>query len=123
MKLSLLPLALLAAPLSAQAGPSPLPPEVQAGLRCGALFSVVAADQARQAPDVQDWPPLAVRGREFFVRISARAMDAGALDRPGLQALLQAEVTALRDASSRAALKGPCLAMLDAAVPALPAAR
>mgnify|MGYP000222769124 CR=1 FL=1 len=112
-------LALLAVPLSAQAAAPKLPPELQTGLRCAALFSIVAADQARQGGD--DWPPLAQRGREFFVQVSARAMDAGKLDRPALQALLRAEVTSLRSGNSRAALKTPCLAMLDANLPAAPA--
>lgn len=118
MKLRLLPLALLAAPLSAQTAAPPLPPELQTGLRCAALFSIVAADQARNAPGAIGWPPLAQRGREFFVQVSARAMDAGKLDRPALQALIQGEVAALRAKDSRAVLKAPCLAMLDANIPA-----
>jgi hypothetical protein len=115
MKLHLLPLALLALPFSAQAAAPTLPPELQTGLRCAALFSIVAGEQARQG--ATDWPPLAQRGREFFVRISARAMDAGKLDRPALQAVMQGEVTALRANPNRAALKAPCLAMLDANLP------
>lgn len=116
MMLRLLPFALLAAPLSAQAAAPPLPPELQTGLRCAALFSIVAAQQTRQG--ASDWPPLAKRGREFFVRVSARAMDAGKLDRADLQALIRAEVIALNPPESRVALKVPCLAMLDANVPA-----
>ena len=45
-------------------------------------------------------------------------MDAGKLDRADLQALIRAEVIALNPPESRAALKVPCLAMLDANVPA-----
>ena len=116
MMLRLLPFALLAAPLSAQAAAPPLPPELQTGLRCAALFSIVAAQQTRQG--ASDWPPLAERGREFFVRVSARAMDAGKLDRPALQALMQGQVAELRSNDQRAALKAPCLAMLDANIPA-----
>ncbi|GAA4778776.1 hypothetical protein [Novosphingobium ginsenosidimutans] len=115
MKLYLLPLALLAAPLSAQANAPTLSPELQTGLRCAALFSVVAAEQARMG--ARDWPPITARGREFFVRVSARAMDAGKLDRPALQALMRSEVAAVRKAETRAALKAPCLAMLDANIP------
>lgn len=112
MKLPMLLLALLAAPLSAQAPAPNLPPELQTGLRCAALFSVVAAEQARGA--ARDWPPVTQRGREFFVRVSARAMDAGKLDRPALQAIMRTEVAAVRKPETRAALKAPCLAMLDA---------
>lgn len=115
MKLHLIPLALLAAPLAAQTATTKLPPELQTGLRCAALFSVVSAEQARQG--ARDWPPITQRGREFFVRISARAMDAGKLDRPALQALMRGEVAAVRKSETRAALKAPCLAMLDASIP------
>ncbi|MFN5779063.1 MAG: hypothetical protein ACK44O_06250 [Novosphingobium sp.] len=61
MKLHLLPLALLALPFSAQAAAPTLPPELQTGLRCAALFSIVAGEQARQG--ATDWPPLTQRGR------------------------------------------------------------
>jgi hypothetical protein len=115
MKLSLLPLALLAAPLSAQATAPTLPPELQTGLRCAALFSIVAAEQARGT--ARDWPPITQRGREFFVQISARAMDVGKLDRPALQAMMRTEVAAVRKPEVRAALKAPCLAMLNASIP------
>lgn len=115
MNLRLLPLALLAAPLSAQPAAPSLPPELQTGLRCAALFSIVSAEQSRQG--ARDWPPITQRGREFFVRVSARAMDAGKLNRLTLQALMQAEVTAVRPHAMRAALKAPCLAMLDANIP------
>lgn len=115
MKLRIIPLALLAAPLSVQASAPALPPELQTGLRCAALFSIVAGEQARQG--ASDWPPLQQRGREFFVRVSARVMDAGKLDRPALQTVMQAEAAALRSPDRRAALKVPCLAMLDANLP------
>ena len=115
MNLRLLPLALLAAPLSAVATAQPLSPQLQSGLRCAALFSIVAGEQTRQGAG--DWPALATRGREFFVRISAQAMDAGGLDRPALLALVQAEAKGLQTPQSRAALKAPCLAMLDANLP------
>ena len=115
MNLRLLPFALLAAPLSAGAAAPPLSPELQTGLRCAALFSIVAGEQVRHGAG--DWPVLATRGREFFVRISARAMDAGALDRSALQALLHAEVKGLQSPADRTALKAPCLAMLDANLP------
>lgn len=116
MKLRLLTLALLAVPLSARAAAPTLPPELQTGLRCAALFSLIAAEQSRHA--AADWPPLSSRGREFFVRVSARAMDAGKLDRMQLQALIRAEAGSLAKPESRAALKTPCLAMLDANIPA-----
>lgn len=115
MKFRSLLLVALTAPLSAQAAAPAVSPHVQTGLRCAALFSIIAADQARQG--ARDWPPLAVRGREFFVRVSARAMDEGQLDRAALQARMQQEALGLRTAASQAAIKVPCLAMLDANIP------
>jgi hypothetical protein len=133
MTLRLIPLLLLAAPALAQSSPPApaqppvarpgLTPELQMSVRCAALFAIVAGEQARGVPG--DWPPLGARAREFFVQVSARAMDAGGLDRTGIQALMQAEVAALQDAAianqgtvgSAASLKAPCLALLDAALP------
>ena len=117
---------LVATPLAAQtalpAAPA-VPLELQTGARCAALFALVSADQARGGSESAGWPPLAQRGREFFVRISARIMDAAGLDRAGIGALMQGEVRALEGASparraARAALKAPCLALLDATRPA-----
>ena len=117
MKLHRYPLALLFAAFVAQAAaPVPtLPTELQAAVRCAAVFSIVAAEQARHGAG--DWPPLDQRGREFFVRVSAQAMDVGRLDRQALQGLMQAEAAQLRNARDRAALKVPCLTMLDANLP------
>lgn len=116
---------LVAAPAAAQQGiaqsadlpPARLDPELQAAVRCAALFSIVAANQARGAEGAGSWPPLAARGREFFVRVAARTMDSTGLDRAGIQALFQAEAAALAPKATRTALRVPCLALLDAAVP------
>lgn len=126
MKALLFPLALLATPLVAQPSPSPRPldPGLQTAVRCAALFSLVAGQQARQASDAADWPPLAERGREFFVRIAAEVMDRAGLDRSGIQALMQAEAnelqrtdTAVTFAIRAGGIKTQCLALLDATVP------
>jgi hypothetical protein len=112
----------LGAPLAAQPSlPSAasLAPELQTGLRCAALFSIVASQQARGDIGKSDWPPLGLRGREFFVRIAARVMDAAKVDRSGIQALMRSEVIALNGSAAAAheSLKAPCLAMLDATIP------
>lgn len=111
-------LATTAASAQAPAAPPPLSPELQLGLRCAALFSIVAGEQARQAPGAADWPPLAERGREFFVRVAAQAMDEGQLDRAGIQSLMGAEAALLRDPAVARSLRQPCLTLLDATLPA-----
>lgn len=117
-------LATTAASAQAPAAPPPLAPELQLGLRCAALFSIIAGEQARQAPGAADWPTLAERGREFFVRVAAQAMDAGKLDRAGITALMQAEAEALQRTDTAVTfairaggIRNQCLALLDATVP------
>jgi hypothetical protein len=110
---------------SAQPPSAPrLAPELQAAVRCAALFSLVAAEQ-RHGDATPGWPPLAERGREFFVRVLAQTMDSGGLDRPGVQALMQVEARVLAETAlakrttvaEASGLKSPCLAMLDEALP------
>lgn len=95
-------------------------------LRCSAAFGIVAAEQQREVAAAQrDYPPLALRGREFFVQTGARLMDEQALDRAQVQQRLQSEVRKLQAEISAApdpaaqtrAVMLPCLTLLDAALP------
>lgn len=121
-------LAFLPAGLQAQeqgaAQPLPQPTLEQATLlRCSAAFAIVAADQARGDRTALAYPPLAERGKEYFVRSSARLMDELALSRESLQSMLTAEVVRLRGPSTGAdqaeairidAVMQPCLLSLEA---------
>lgn len=120
--------AILAAPLAAQS-PPPLEPQLsleqQASLRCAVAFAIVAADQARGVADASAYPPLAARGKEFFVRTAARLIDETGTSRAQVQELLQREAAAVRQdlmqaKDPRAALgrlMQPCLGLLDLAIP------
>lgn len=120
-------IALVSAPVpAAPPAPAPVPTvDLPVAVRCAALFGLVAGDQARGVAEALRFPPLAQRGREFFVRTGARLMDAEGLDRPAMQARMQAEVQQLRTESAAAPdaadwLDGamrPCLALLDAGQP------
>lgn len=120
-------IALVSAPVpAAPPAPAPVPTvDLPVAVRCAALFGLVAGDQARGVAEALRFPPLAQRGREFFVRTGARLMDAEGLDRPAMQARMQAEVQRLRTESAAAPdaadwLDGamrPCLALLDAGQP------
>lgn len=120
-------IALVSAPVpAAPPAPAPVPAvDLPVAVRCAALFGLVAGEQARGAADARRFPPLAQRGREFFVRTGARLMDAEGLDRPAMQARMQAEVQRLLAERAGAPdptgwLDGamqPCLAMLDASLP------
>lgn len=124
---------LVAAPLAAQAPPSPprlpeLSSELKAELTCSAIFAITAAEQARGEQAAMRYPALKARGREYFVRFGARAMDATGAPRDAIRYLLELEVQRLQkfaealgnpDAAMERTI-APCLPRLDAAVPPLP---
>lgn len=108
--------AALSVPLGAQesAAPPPLSLEQQTALRCAAAFAIVAEEQARGVAEAQSLPPMAERGREFFVRVSAQLMDETGMAREEVAALLSAEARTLRDEGLVAQVMPACLLLLDA---------
>jgi hypothetical protein len=114
-------LSLAAAPAAAQDA-KPLSLEQRMLLRCSAVFAIVAGEQQRGLASASAYPPLAQRGREYFVQASARLMDELPLSREQLTARLQAEVAALESGSTQAgdrakfidSVMQPCLVGLDA---------
>ena len=126
-------LALLAAPLGAQPAPAALPklPELnaeqKAQLTCSAVFAIVASDQARGEQAALRFPPLKVRGREYFVRFGAQTIDKTGASREAVKVLLEGEVERLQKlAAAMGDPQGtlsrtlqPCLPRLDAEVPPL----
>ena len=103
--------------------------DLDTALRCSALFGIIASEQKRGvAASLGDYPPLNQRGREFFVQTGARLMDQERLTREQVQLrfkgeieTLQTEVAVAPDPGAKArAIAGPCLALLDATVPAKP---
>ena len=73
-------------------------------------------------PSALAYPALGERGREYFVRASARLMDDLALTREQVEASLRAEVEGLQKASAETAdpaagidsVMRPCLSALEA---------
>ncbi|MGX7951517.1 hypothetical protein ACWPM1_03020 [Tsuneonella sp. HG249] len=114
MSIRLAPFALLlAAPLSAQAPePAPLTLQQASALKCSAVFALGAAAQARG--EGRQWPPLAVRGREYFVRASAQIMDETGWSRDLVALRLADQAKALAQAGALNAAMPPCLLLLDA---------
>jgi len=94
----------------------------RAGLRCAAAFAIVATEQAG-GDALAGWPPLTVRGRQFFTDTGVAVMKDAALDRDTVRDLIAADVRTLQTTAdpdaALAALAQPCLARLDAAVPPL----
>lgn len=123
-------LLLSALPAGAQTA-APLPSlslSQETALRCSAAFGLIAYDQSRGAPGADAYPPLGVRGKEFFVRTTARLMDETGASRETVQALLKQRVDALQKGAIEAAnpqdfvgrTVNACLPLLDAEVPASP---
>lgn len=96
------------------AAPPQLTLEQSTALRCSAAFAIVAADQAAGDAKALEFPPMAQRGREFFVRASAQLMDEAGVTRTDVAALLQAEAQRQRYTGTTAEIMPACLLLLDA---------
>lgn len=86
-----------------------------AALRCGVVFALGARLQEDKAPSAVGWPPLATRGKEYFVRVTARLMDDTGASREVLSAMAMRHVPALSDPRALADAMPGCLPLLDAA--------
>lgn len=115
---AILSLALQAAPVPE--APPPVAPaqlslDQRTALRCAAAFALGAEAQARGDRQAADLPPLATRGREYFVRLSARIMDETGLPRDVIAAALMDQAQQLVSTGERHSAVPPCLVLLDAA--------
>ena len=118
---ALLAVAVLAAPAAAQEAPR-YTLEHRMLLRCSAVFAIVAGEQQRGVAAALAYPPLAERGREYFVRSSVRLMDDLAISREQVETSLRGEVGALQQAAAEAPDRAayldevmqPCLLALEA---------
>ena len=95
-------------------------------LGCAAVFAIVASDQEASRDTALAYPPLAWRGREYFVRASAAVMDEAGLSREAVRALLTEAAADLQRRAAAAdpdtvvaAAIAPCLPRLEQAVPPL----
>ena len=116
MKFRILPAALAAiamAPVVASAQ-ADLSLEQRMGLRCSAAFAIVAHGQSAGNEKTQQYPPLAERGREYFVRVMAQLMDDRGLTREQIAAIVESEAQSLLDNDQIAAIMPSCLATLEA---------
>ena len=87
----------------------------QLALTCSAALATTAQRQAAGDAAALAYPPLAERGREFFVRVSAKVMDETGLSRAQLRHALTSSAAALREQGELAAVMPTCLDMLVAA--------
>ena len=111
--LAALTLATTTVPAQAAALPARTPPQTRA-LRCSVVFARGARMQADRNPAAAGWPPLALRGKDYFVRVLARLMDDTGAGRDALAALAARELPGLKTDSALAAAMPGCLSLLDA---------
>lgn len=126
MTRSLLPLAtlFLAVPLAAQdaAPPAELPAltiQQQTNLRCGVAFGLVAGYQDRKDERGEAYPAMEPRGKEFFIRTTAKIMEDDRFTRDVVTALIGAEMAYFDNGSedgyaSIENIMPACLTLLDA---------
>lgn len=110
-----LALALSSAAMAAR----PLTADEHTSLRCAVGFARVAAGQQRGEAAMKQYPRMAPRGREFFVRLAAQLMDDAGLDEAGIRSAAAAESAALAREGGAAGVMPFCLQLLDAQ-PGLP---
>ena len=85
-------------------------------------FAIIANEQQRGIASSLAYPPLAERGKEYFVRSSARLVDELQVTREHVEVMLRAEVEALQAGSMASAnpaqyvdqVMQPCLLSLAA---------
>lgn len=101
--------------LSLQAAPAPdLTLQQRTSMRCAAAFAIVAQGQQAGNRQALAFPALGNRGKEFFVRASAKLMDETGLSREQVSAVLSAEAQALWDGQLTEQVMPACLSLLDA---------
>lgn len=115
---ALLLAAISAPPVIAQDDASQAKPQLSleqtTAIRCSAAFAIVTMRQAQGDANALAYPPLTDRGREFFVRSSARIMDENKISREAVAALLQAEAQKLSEGDAVDQIMPSCLLLLEA---------
>ena len=104
----------IAAPAEEVKEVAPLPANQQGAIRCSAAFALIAERQRLGDEAALQYPPLGERGREFFVRASARVMDQSELDRPAIAAQLRRQAESIVAEGTLDEIMPPCLLLLEA---------
>lgn len=98
---------------AAPAEPVLTPPQA-AALRCGVVFALGAQFQAEKRPLALGWPPLGSRGKEYFVRVTAKLMDDTKASRETISAMAMRHVPALSTPAALVEAMPGCLPLLEA---------
>ena len=109
--LTLLAAATLAA---APAGEPVLTPPQAEALRCAVAFAIGARLQEQKSPVASGWPDLTARGKEYFVRATAKLMDDTKASRETLTGMVMRQMRTLSVPEEAAKAIPGCLPLLDA---------
>jgi hypothetical protein len=92
-----------------------LNPQQASALRCGVVFALGARMQSEGVAQAAGWPPLGTRGKEYFVRVTARLMDETGASRDALAGIAMQQIPALEGKGAVSEAMSQCLPLLDAA--------
>jgi hypothetical protein len=102
----------LANPLAALAqiqGEASALPDLDAQVRCAALFALIAAEQKSNAPGADRFPPLEVIGKSFFISTGLRLIEERKMPPEQMQSFYMAQISVIR--SDHAKTADPALAV------------
>lgn len=109
----------IAAAIAAQSpAPAALPelaPAEAEAVGCAATFAIVTWAQERGDPTASGYPPLGDRGREYFVRVTAKLMEEKSMSREDVSRLLSRQAEELTTPQAISDAMPQCLLLLDAA--------
>ncbi|MBY6218810.1 hypothetical protein [Qipengyuania aquimaris] len=93
--------------------------EQQTNLRCGVVFGIVDGYQSRNDERALAYPTIAPRGREFFVRTTAKIMEDERFTRPVIVSHVGRQMASLEtdgehDFEAIDEIMPACLSLLDA---------
>jgi hypothetical protein len=71
-------------------------PDLDAQVRCAALFALVVSEQNRKAPGADRFPPLEVIGKSFFISTGLRLIEERKMPPEQMQAFYMAQVSVIR---------------------------
>ncbi len=100
-------------------------PALAYALRCSAAFALLANEQDRGVAGADAFPDVRQRGKEFFVQVTARLMDAEGLSRDQVTAEMRRQAQGLQreatladnPAEHQKAVLTPCLDLMNASLP------
>lgn len=100
-------------------------PDLDQQVRCAGLFAIVAGEQVRKVPGSDRFPPLAERGKEFFVGTGMRLIRERQMTEAELGPYFRAQIAVIQEDYAKAAdprartdaEMQSCLTMLDRVLP------